>query len=947
VSKSEQVQNILAGASVLPPDQRAAYLDAACGKDVALRAEVASLLRSLDEAGSFLSAPTADASEARTANSSAATVDELSREHAGQMIGRYKLLQPIGEGGFGSVWMAEQREPVKRLVALKIIKLGMDTRQVVARFEQERQALAMMDHPNIARVLDAGATEVGRPYFVMDLVKGDPIATYCDKNNLSIEDRLNLFRQVCEAVQHAHTKGIIHRDIKPSNVLVSTQDGKPSAKVIDFGIAKATQNNLTDKTFYTEYQQLIGTPEYMSPEQAEGSLDIDTRTDVYSLGVMLYQLLTGSTPFDGKELRSAAYGEIQRIIREVDPPKPSTRISESADTIASVAAKRQTEPKRLGAFVRGELDWIVMKAMEKDRSRRYETANGLAMDIQRFLSGEAVVAAPVSRAYQLRKFIRRNKGTVTAAVLIATAILVGAAASTAGFIHARRQRDVAIAAETRARSESERATTAEAKAVAEAQSATTISDFLASMLGGVGPEVALGRDTALLRSILEKTEDRVGKELADQPLVAGRMLRIVADVYNQLAAIDKADANARRALELIKSAPGDNRVEIARATHDLGTALESQGKYTEAKAKFEEAFDLYVAAGAGESGNAVSALSAIGGVLFRTRNFSGAETSFRKVLDARRRLANNEDSANLASSLDRLAVLLSYGKNEYAESETLQREALAMRRRLYGELHPEVALGLSNLAANLGSQGRFDDAIEFNKQSIDQHRKLFGERHPRTAQAMASYAKNLDRSGRPAEAIAMRRLVVEINIESVGAGHRETLDSRFNLGWAMDAAKDYAGAEEQYRAMLEWARINYKSPDHRTAGVIMLVAATVNNQGRHADAEALYREALELFILTRPTGHSSIAEARNALADCLVTQNRPAEAEPLLLAVERDSRLENVPPPDRAAAATRLASFYTDWDKAEPARGYDAKATEWKLKSETTQPATKDQIPGK
>ena len=392
--------------------------------------------------------PTLDAPSSREAAAITAMTAGPLREGPGTKIGPYKLLQAIGEGGFGSVFMAEQTAPVQRKVALKIIKLGMDTRQVVARFEQERQALAMMDHPNIARVLDAGATDTGRPYFVMELVKGDPIVEYCDKNNLNIEGRLELFAQVCNAVQHAHTKGIIHRDIKPSNILVSTQDGRPNTKVIDFGIAKATASKLTEKTLFTEHRQLIGTPEYMSPEQAEGNLDIDTRTDVYSLGVLLYELLTGTTPFGGGDLRSAGYAEIQRIIREVEPPKPSTRISSNTDTIASVAARRHTEPRKLGTLIRGELDWIVMRAMEKDRQRRYETANGLAMDIKRYLAGEAVVAAPPSTAYRMRKFIRRNRVVVSAASAVAAALLLGMVAFAWQAKIASQQRDRAMAAET-------------------------------------------------------------------------------------------------------------------------------------------------------------------------------------------------------------------------------------------------------------------------------------------------------------------------------------------------------------------------------------------------------------------------------------------------------------------------------------------------------------------
>lgn len=411
----------------LATSERQSFLDRECRGDATLHARVLELVKAAEAEGTFLSSPTGDMGT-QALRQLAATVPLV--EGPGTKIGLYKLLQLIGEGGFGSVFLAEQEKPVRRRVALKIIKLGMDTRSIIARFEAERQALALMDHPHIARVLDAGSTESGRPFFVMEYVVGDAITRFADAHKLGVNDRLELFAQVCQAVQHAHTKGIIHRDLKPGNILVSMSDGKPFAKVIDFGIAKATAHPLTDKTLFTEHRQLIGTPEYMSPEQAEGSPDIDTRTDVYALGVLLYELLTGATPFEAKRLRSAAYAEMQRIIREEEPPMPSVRLQRDLTTLAETASARRLEPAALNSQVKGELDWIVMKALDKERARRYESASQLAADVQRHLAGEAVVAAPASAAYRVRKFVRRNKGAVISAEVVLAALLVGTASTT-------------------------------------------------------------------------------------------------------------------------------------------------------------------------------------------------------------------------------------------------------------------------------------------------------------------------------------------------------------------------------------------------------------------------------------------------------------------------------------------------------------------------------------
>src|SRR5438270_12701478 len=429
-----RVKELFAAALDLPdPPARQDFLDRECGPDADLRRRLDALLAANDQPDPALNRPFAPPA--------GGTVDlPAPSEIVGTVVaGRYKLLEEIGEGGMGNVWMAEQREPVKRLVALKLIKPGMDSRSVLARFEAERQALALMDHPNIARVLDGGTTAEGRPYFVMELVKGLPLTDYCDARRLSVRDRLELLGLVCSAVQHAHQKGVIHRDLKPTNVLVTEHDGRPVPKVIDFGLAKARNaaGTLTDRTLHTAYGTVVGTPLYMAPEQVGiNALDVDTRSDVYALGVVLYELLTGTTPLEKKRFKEAAWDEIRRLIREEEPPRPSTRLSTS-NALASLAAQRQTEPAKLSRLVRGELDWIVLKALEKDRNRRYETANGLAMDVQRHLADEQVLACPPSAGYRLRKFVRKHRGPVLAAAALLAALAIGILCTAAGLMQAQ------------------------------------------------------------------------------------------------------------------------------------------------------------------------------------------------------------------------------------------------------------------------------------------------------------------------------------------------------------------------------------------------------------------------------------------------------------------------------------------------------------------------------
>jgi serine/threonine protein kinase/formylglycine-generating enzyme required for sulfatase activity len=500
----------LAASELADPAERAAYLERECGGDAALRARVEALLRAND------AAPLPPAKEATVdpADGQPQTEDyaDPTARVGALLAGKYKLVEEIGAGGMGSVFMALQTEPVKRAVAVKVIKAGMDSRAVLARFEAERQALAMMDHPNIAKVLDAGTTDGGRPFFVMELVKGTPITRYCDEQKLTPRQRLELFVPVCQAIQHAHQKGIIHRDIKPSNVLVALYDDRPVPKVIDFGVAKAAGQSLTDKTLMTGFGVLVGTPEYMSPEQASlNNLDIDTRSDVYSLGVLLYELLTGTTPVDKKSLGKAALSEILRIVREVEAPRPSAKLS-TIDTLPSVAANRGTEPARLSKLLKGELDWLVMKALEKDRTRRYETANGLARDIQRYLADEMVEARPPSVVYRLRKFVRRHKGQVIAASLVLLALVGGIVGTTLGLFEARRQ---------------------EQEARQEAEKAKKARDFLVSIFQK--PERDEKGGNVTVRQLLEEGETRIPVEFADQPELRGDLVAAIGKVKRGMA----------------------------------------------------------------------------------------------------------------------------------------------------------------------------------------------------------------------------------------------------------------------------------------------------------------------------------------------------------------------------------------------------------------------------
>jgi tetratricopeptide (TPR) repeat protein len=692
--------------------------------------------------------------------------------------------------------MAEQLDPIQRTVALKIIKPGMDTRQVIARFEAERQALAMMDHPNIARVLDAGTTdpqarveegETGRggeadaelsprvspsptlplspstsarPYFVMELVKGVPITKYCDDHKLSLRERLELFKPVCEAVHHAHQKGIIHRDLKPTNVLVAEYDNRAVPKVIDFGVAKATAQKLTERTMFTEFGQLIGTVEYMSPEQAKfNQLDIDTRSDIYSLGVLLFELLTGTTPFEKQRLETTPFDETLRIIREEEPPKPSTILGTSS-TLPLIAANRHTEPAKLSKEVRGELDWIVMKCLEKDRNRRYESANNLAADLERHLHDEAVEACPPSATYRFRKFVRRHKLGVVASVAVAAAVLLGVAGTTGGMIWALRERKIAQANAARATTLAERS--------------NEVAYFLEDMLGGVRPSVALGRDTTMLQEIVDKTAEQIDTELAGQPEVQAELRVTLAQVYFDLQLHHKAEAMARHTLEMARADLGDENIFVADALLQLGRELKYRRAFDEAEPVIRQSIAMQRKLRGADSTREATLLCSLSDILRhqadirgdRAKQLAEAESAARESLAiSRKRLGN--DSNEAAWALLALSQALQH-QQKYPESEAAIREAHAMRVRLHGHEHPFTAIDLKFLGQTLMHQGKLDEAEKCVRESLAVSEKMEGNETLRQAETHSILGDILSRQRKLDEAETHCRAAVTIARKQMG-----------------------------------------------------------------------------------------------------------------------------------------------------------------------------------
>ena len=751
--------------------------------------------------------------------------------------------------------MAEQEEPVRRRVALKIIKAGMDTKSVIARFEAERQALALMDHPNIAKVLDAGATESGRPYFVMELVRGIKITEYCDEHSLTTVERLNLFVQVCQAVQHAHQKGIIHRDIKPSNILVTrTLEGAALPVVIDFGVAKATTNQwLTDKTFFTAFEMLIGTPAYMSPEQAVlTSVDVDTRTDIYSLGVLLYELLTSTTPFDAAELMKAGLDEVRRVIREREPVRPSSRLSKmTKDDLTNVAHHRKAEPPRLIRSVHGDLDWIVMKALEKDRTRRYETANGLAMDIKRYLADETVSARPPSAFYRIEKTVSRHKA-LFGGIGLFVALLVG------GLIVI----SVSLARERRARME----------ANAEAAKSRQVTRFLADMLQSVGPSVAQGRDAKMMREILDKTAARIGTELADQPATQFELQNLVGSVYEQLGVLDKAEAMHRAALALGRRLFGDESRETATSLNYLARVLFRKNNFTEAEADYREALRIRRKIFGSENLDVATTMKDLAGLYYFTGRFAEAEALNRTALEIRRKLLG-DDNLIVADSLNSMAILLEE-ENKFTEAEALHRKVLALRRKLLGADHPLVASSLANLGSCLGEQNKLAEAMTYFREALPLRAKLFGEHSAEYARILASLGDVLVRSE---AGVAEAELIFREahTIECLHAGNEVTwgnATSLANLGAVWEKQGRWIEAEAARRQVFDLARKTV--PDGKTALMLAPLVTVLTAERKFGDIEQLLAD----FYTVDFPGQPPCPEFLALRADYLAVRSRWSEA---------------------------------------------------------------------
>ena len=860
-------------------------------------------------------------------------------------------MEQVGVGGFGLVFVAEQQDPVRRKVALKVLKPGMDTREVIARFEAERQALALMDHPNIAKVHDAGTTDTGRPYFVMELVKGVPITDYCDQAQLTPRQRLELFIPVCQAVQHAHQKGIIHRDLKPSNVLVTLHDGTPVPKVIDFGVAKAIGQHLTEKTIYTRLTQMIGTPLYMSPEQAEMSgLDIDTRSDIYSLGVLLYELLTGTTPFDRQRFGKAAFDEIRRIIREEEPPRPSTRLTSLGETLSSVSAKRNMEPKKLSALAKGDLDWIVMKALEKDRSRRYETASGFAADVRRFLAEEPVEARPPSAWYSFRKLALRNKAALTTVALVAGALVLGTAVATWQAV---------------------RATRAEEQARAGEQRAMAVQYFLDQVMAAPRPkglEGGLGKDVSL-RETADAIEPKIAAHFKDQPTVEASLRNTLGLTYWHLGRPDLAVRQHERALELREAVLGPDHPDTVISRNNLALAYKDSGQPALAIPLFERALEAFRRLRGPDHPDTLACQNNLALAYQGAGQLDRAISLFERTLEACRRglgpdhtltltCRNNLGLAKMAvgdpssaiplfdevrkglttalgpDHLDTIlceeslaAAYMAVRKPTLAVP--LFEEALKKLTELLGGDDARTLACQNSLATAYVAVGKPDQAIPLFDEALKGLAKASGPDHPDTFACRGDLGVAYVAVGEPAKAEPLLREYLQWARKQLGEADPRTAGATAQLGTALVQQRKWAEAEPFLRASLEWARKQLGEADPRTAGAMAQLGMDLIQQRKWVEAEPLLRGCLAIREPIQPDDWTTF-NTRSMLGGSLLGQNRYAEAEPLVLSSYEGLKARETKIPTQhklrlTEAIERVIALYD-------ARGEKDKADEWRKK---------------
>jgi serine/threonine protein kinase len=825
-NEADRQIEIFTKALELPLEDRQAYLEQACAGDAELRREVEELIAVNQRSKGFME------DSPWGLETDKARVTQIG-EQPGNRIDRYKLLQQIGEGGFGIVFMAEQDQPIKRRVALKIIKPGLDTKNVIARFEAERQALALMDHPNIAKVLDAGATASGRPYFVMELIRGVKITEYCDNNSLSLEERLKLFIQVCNAIQHAHQKGIIHRDIKPSNILVTkTVEGQALPVVIDFGIAKATVNQqLTDKTLFTAFEMLIGTPAYMSPEQAAlTNVDADTRSDIYSLGVLLYEISTGSTPFDTQEMLKRGLDEIRRVIREEEPVRPSTRLRRLAiNDLTAVSKLRNVEPSKLIREICGDLDLIIIKALEKDRTRRYQTAHALSLDVQRYLADEPVSARPPSALYRFRKLFIRHK-LLFLGIGIVALFLIASLITVSAFL--------AIESQLRHRAET------------EAAKSDQVTKFLEDMLKGVGPSVALGQDTKMLQGILNQTANRVGTKLTNQPAVQAELSSLVGELDFELGNFTQAKQMDDTALALDLSVYGTNSLQTAEALTDLGLILAREGKLQEAEVPLNEALNISRQL-SGETGpNIASLLNYLADVYTQEGRMKEAEAFARQALTIRQQIFAS-DSLEVAQSIRTLAAVLG-NEGHWSEAEVMMRKVLDIRLKNLSADDPLIAGTYNDIAWAEGGQGKLEDAEALEGKALAIRRKVLGDNHPDVAKALYLLGDRLRQRNELDAADQVLSTAFSMQTNLVGANDPSSLVTMLGLSRTLQMEGKLQEAENLERQELEvWYQRGEQDMPRAVDNEDELAQILVEEK-KDQEAEQLLDTALTPAILQKP-----------------------------------------------------------------------------------------------